>query len=255
MSAGSGIRSSGLGLTALSLLIGMLLWEWAAHGVSRVVFAPPSAVVARLAADTLSGVLPLALLGSLGHLLVGFALAVALALPLGFAIGRSPRVASMVEPVLNAFYAVPPVAMVPFLILWFGLFFEARVALVFVMSFFEILVTVAAGARDIEPALIAVGRSFGATRARLLRRVMLPAALPFVFAALRVGLVRGINAMITGELFFAAANLGALMKHSAQRFDTAGLLAVILLLCLFGLAAQAGLKSLEARLLPWHVRR
>jgi ABC-type nitrate/sulfonate/bicarbonate transport system permease component len=244
-----------LGLTALSILIGLALWQWAARDISRVVFAPPTAVLARLAADIVSGVLPLALLRSLGALALGFLLAVAIAVPLGFAIGRNAKVAAMADPVLNAIYAVPPVAMVPFLIIWFGLFFESRVALVFLMSFFEILVTVAAGARNVEPTLLAVGRSFGAERARLVTRVMLPASLPFVFAALRVGLVRGINAMITAELFFAAVNLGALMKHSAQRFDTAGLLAVIVLLCLVGLAAQSGLKALEARLLPWHVRQ
>ena len=61
--------------------------------------------------------------------------------------------------------------------------------------------------------------------------------------------------MITAELVLAAVNLGALMKQSAQRFDTAGLLAVIVLLCLVGLVAQSGLKTLEARLLPWHVRQ
>ena len=244
-----------LGLTTLSIVLGLLLWQWAAWDVSRVVFAPPSAVLARLASGLASGVLLKALADSLVTLVLGFALAVAIGLPLGFAIGRNAKVAAMAEPVMNAIYAIPPVAMVPFLIIWFGLFFEARVALVFLMSFFEILVTVAAGARNVDPLLIAAGRSFGAHRGRLVTRVMLPASLPFVFAALRVGLVRGINAMITAELFFAAVNLGALMKHSAQRFDTAGLLAIIVLLALVGLAAQEGLKALEARLLPWHVRQ
>jgi ABC-type nitrate/sulfonate/bicarbonate transport system permease component len=248
-------RATTFALTAASLVGGLLLWELAAHDAQRVVFAPPSAVLARLGADVASGALPTALLGSLGHLVVGFALAVAFALPLGFAVGRSPTIAAMVDPVLNAIYAIPPVAMVPFLLIWFGLFYEARVALVFVMSFFEILVTVAAGARNVDPTLLEVGRSFGADRARLVTRVMLPASLPFVFAALRVGLVRAINAMITAELFLAAVNLGALMKHAAQRFDMAGLLSVIVLLCLVGLAAQEGLKALESRLLPWHVRQ
>ncbi len=242
-------------LTAISLIIGLALWELAAHDVQRVVFAPPSAVLARLATDTVSGVLPLALLGSLRHLALGFALSVAVALPLGFAIGRSEKVAAMANPVLNAFYAVPPVALIPFILIWFGLFFEGRVALVFLMSFFEILVTVAAGARNVDPSLLSVGRSFGASRLRLVTHVMLPASLPFVFGALRVGLARAINAMITGELFLAAVNLGQLMKHSAQRFDMPGLLAVIFLLCLLGLAAQEGLKGIESRVLPWYVRR
>lgn len=248
-------RPRAMAFTLLSLAIGLGLWEIAAHDVPGVVFAPPSAVLLRIAEDTASGALPVALLGSLGHLALGYLLAVLVALPLGFAIGRNPKVAAAVDPVMNAIYAVPPVALVPFLVLWFGLFFQARVALVFLMSFFEILVTVTAGARNVDPALLAAGRSFGAEKRRLVTRVMLPASLPFVFTALRVGLVRGINAMITAELFFAAANLGALMKQSAQRFDMAGLLSVVLLLCLVGLAAQEGLKALESRLLPWHVQR
>ena len=100
------------------------------------------------------------------------------------------------------------------------------------------------------------------TRPKLLARIFrltscnstLPAALPFIFAGLRVGLVRGINAMITAELFLAATNLGALMKLSAKRFDMAGLLSIVALLCLLGLIAQGGLKAMESRLLPWHVR-
>jgi ABC-type nitrate/sulfonate/bicarbonate transport system permease component len=244
-----------LALTAASILTGLALWQWAAHDISRVIFAPPTAVLARLASDLASGALTAALAGSLGTLALGFLLAVAVGVPLGFAIGRNEKLAAMADPVLNAIYAIPPVAMVPFLIIWFGLFLEARVALVFLMSFYEILVVVAAGARNVDPTLLAVGRSFGASRSRMVVRVMLPASLPFVFTALRVGLVRGINAMITAELFLAAVNLGAIMKRSAQQFDTAGLLAVIVLLCLVGLAAQEGLKALEARLLPWHVRR
>jgi len=140
---------------------------------------------------------------------------------------------------------------VPFLVIWFGLFYPARVALVFLMCVFEILVTVAAGVRDVEPRLLEVGRSFGARRWALVGKVLVPAALPFLFTALRIGLVRGTNAMITAELFFAAVNLGALMKDSASRFDTAGLLAVVVALSGFGLVAQEALKALETRALPW----
>jgi len=82
-----------------------------------------------------------------------------------------------------------------------------------------------------------------------------PAALPFLITAVRIGLVRAISAVITAELFFAAVNLGAMMKESAKNFDTAGLLVVIVLLSGFGLAAQEGLKALEARALPWHIRQ
>jgi ABC-type nitrate/sulfonate/bicarbonate transport system permease component len=238
----------------LSLLIGLTAWEVYARSLPGIVLAPPSSVVVRMVQGLLSGELSMALLGSLGALTIGYSLAVIVGVPLGFLIGRSKRASEMIEPVMNAIYAVPPVAFVPFIIIWFGLFFEARVALVFIMAIFEIVVAVSTGAANLDSALLDVGRSFGAGRRKMLRSVILPAALPFVFAALRLGLVRAINGMITAELFFAAVNLGKVMKDAASRFDTAGLLAVILLLCILGLLTQEGLKALEARLMPWQIR-
>ena len=241
-------------LYAISLGGGLAIWQVLTRHASAVLIAPPSAVLVRLATELASGTLFWALMRSLGALAAGFAIALAIAVPLGMAIGRSRRLGAIFNPVINALYAIPPVAMVPFLVIWFGLFYQARVALVVFMSFFEILVTVEAGARNVDPMLPTVGRSFGCRRLQLARHVILPASLPFLFTAFRIGLVRAINGMITAELFFAAVNLGALMKDSEQRFDTAGILAIIVLLCLLGLASQEGVKAAESRLLPWHLR-
>jgi len=241
-------------LNWFSIVAGLIVWEAIARRLPHIVLPPPSIVLVRLVEDTLSGKLIVALLGSLEALALGLALAIVVGVPLGFAFGRSRTFADMFDPVLNALYAIPPVAFVPFLIIWFGLHLPARVALVFLMSVFEITVAVTAGARDVNPTQIDVGRSFGARRMDLARKVIFPAALPFIFTGFRIGLVRAINATITAELFFAAINLGALMNDDARRFDTAGLLSVIVLLSLLGLAAQAALRRLEARVLPWHIR-
>lgn len=241
-------------LYALSLGTGLLVWELVAGQFSRVVLSPPSAVVTHLYLHTRSLELPTLLFYSLGHTLLGYALAVAVGVPIGFLMGRSERAFVMFDPVVNALYSIPTVAFVPFVVIWFGLFFQARTALVFVMCVFDIMVTVTAGARNVERSLIDVGRSFGASRAMLFRKVLLPASLPFLFTALRIGMVRAVVAMITAELFFAAVNLGKYMQAAANRFDSAGLLAVLTILAVLGLLAQEGLKVLEARLLPWHVR-
>jgi len=222
-----------------------------ARELPRAVLAPPSAVAGRLFDGMRSGALPQAFLGALRHLALGYGLAIVVGVSVGFLMGRSAKAFHLLDPVVNAVYAIPPVAFVPFLVIWFGLFFQARVALVFLMCLFEVLITVSAGVRDVEPRLVDVGRSFGARRAALLVKVVFPAALPFLFTALRIGLVRAVNAMITAELFFAAVNLGGLMKDSASRFDTAGLLAVIVLVSGFGLVAQETLKAVEGRLLHW----
>ena len=157
---------------AASLVVGLMIWEVAALQLPRIIFAPPSVVAVELYNGFASGKLVVAFAGSLAHLVLAF---------------------------------------VPFMIIWFGLFFEARVALVFLMSFIEIMVTVSAGARGIEQSYLDVARAFGARGRDALVKVMFPAVLPCVFTALRIGLVRAIHAMIVAELFFASANLGRVM--------------------------------------------
>lgn len=250
-----GKRQPGTGrLYFLSIAGGLLAWELIASRYSAIVLSPPTAVAHSLFVNTKSLLLPSLLLRSTGHALLGYVLALAVAIPLGFLMGRSEKALLMFNPVVNAIYAIPTIAFVPFIVIWFGLFFPARTALVFVMCVFDILVTVTAGAHDVERNLIDVGRSFGATRWGLFSKVLLPASLPFLFTALRIGLVRAVIAMITAELFFAAVNLGAFMQAAANRFDSASLLAVLTILSVLGLVAQDGLKAAEAWLLPWHVR-
>lgn len=241
-----------LALYPLSIVLGLCLWEAVARVVPKGLFAPPSAVLGRLAAMTADGSLPLALAGSVQHMIVGYLLAVVAAIPLGILIGRNTSVATAVEPVLNALYAIPPVALAPFFVIWFGMYFEARVALVFAMCFFEILINVLQGARNVDRGLVDAARSLEASGLALWRLVVLPASLPFIFTGLRVGIGRAVNAMITAELFFVAVNLGQMLKTRSNAFDIASAFALILVVSLFGLACQEGMRFVERRAIPWH---
>lgn len=237
-----------------SFAFGLLLWELVASQLPDVVFASPTQVGAHLWQATLSGELPSRFAASLEHMLLGLALALLAAIPLGFLMGRNETAFHMFDPVVNAMFSIPSIAFVPFLLIWFGVFFEGRVSLVFVMCVFDILVTVSAGAHDIEPRILQVGRSFAAPRRAMFLKVLLPASLPFLVTAVRIGTVRAVNAMITAELFFATVNLGEYMEDAAALFDAPAMLAVVFLLAVFGLACQEGIKWAEARLMPWHVR-
>lgn len=243
-------------LYATSLLVGVAAWQGIASQVPGVVFAPASDVFIDLWRGIfVTGDLLRPFFGSLGHMIVGFVVSLVTAVPLGFLMGRDERVFRFLNPTLSLIYAIPPVAFVPFMIVWFGIDFGARVALVVLMSFFEILLTVTEGARAVPPKLVEVARSFNSGRTQLVFKVLIPASYPFLFTAFRIGLVRAIHAMITAELFFAAVNLGEVMKDDAAAFNTSGMMAVILLLALFGLACQEGLKWFEGRMLPWHIRK
>lgn len=241
-------------LYTLSFLLGLAAWELIASQLPDIVFASPSAVFARLAQDTLNGELPARFAGSLQHMLLGLGLALAVAVPVGFLMGRNEIAFQMFDPVVNAIFAIPSVAFVPFLIIWFGVFYEGRVSLVFVMCVFDILVTVSAGARNIEPKIVQVARSFSADRWTMFFKVLMPASFPFLLTAFRIGTVRAVNAMITAELFFATVNLGEYMEDAAADFDAPAMLAVVFLLAVFGLACQEAIKRAETMLLPWHVR-
>ena len=241
-------------LYTLSFLLGLAGWELIASQLPGIVFASPSAVFAHILDATVSGELPARFAGSLQHMLLGLVLALAVAVPLGFLMGRNEVAFQMFDPVVNAIFAIPSVAFVPFLIIWFGVFFEGRVSLVFVMCVFDILVTVSAGARNIEPRIVQVARSFSAGRWTMFFKVLMPASFPFLLTAFRIGTVRAVNAMITAELFFATVNLGEYMEDAAADFDAPAMLAVVFLLAVFGLACQEAIKRAETMLLPWHVR-
>jgi NitT/TauT family transport system permease protein len=251
---GSGALSRMHLVSAASLAVGVGLWQLLAGQVSDLILPSPASVVETLIEPSYFARLAAALGQSVVALALGFAISLAVAIPLGILIGRNSVVAQMVEPVLTAIYAIPPVAFVPFLVVWFGLFFPARVALIVLMSVFDILLVVIAGARDVRRGLLDVGRSFGASPLTRMRLVVLPALTPFLFAGLRVGYARAVNGMITAELFFAAVNLGRIMKRASDNFDTAGVLVVVLLVCLMGLLGQAALTAIERRALHWHVR-
>ena len=241
-------------ISALSLAAGVILWQLGAQGVSDLILPPPSAVIERLLDPAFFARLARALGQSLNTLALGFAISLAIAVPLGMLMGRVAAVRQMVQPVVTGLYAIPPVAFVPFLVVWFGLFFPARVALVVLMTVFDVLLVITAGARDVRPGLLDVGRSFAAPRLARVRLILLPALTPFLFAGLRVGFARAVNGTITAELFFAAVNLGAIVKRATQNFDTAAVLLVVLLVSLLGLLGQTVLTLLETRLLRWHVR-
>ena len=241
-------------LYPFSFLFGLAVWQAIASQLPEVIFASPGAVLDNIVEATASGELPRRFAASLQHMVLGLALALIVAIPIGFLMGRNETAFQMFDPVVNAIFSIPSVAFVPFLLIWFGVFFEARVALVFVMCVFDILVTVSAGARNIEPRILEVARSFAASRRYLFFRVLLPASLPFLVTAVRIGTVRAVNAMITAELFFATVNLGEYMEDASAMFDAPAMLSVVFLLALFGLACQEGIRWAEGRLLPWHVR-
>lgn len=230
----------------------LLAWELASRTVIPPQFLPPpSAIFAAFVTTTRSGELPRQLAQTLGVLAAGFGLAVVGGLAIGIAMGMSGTLRRILDPWVNAFYAMPTVALVPIAIIWLGLGFEAKVALVWFVSMFAVVINAEIGVANVPKAFIETARAFGCNRWQIFRRVVLHAAAPFFVAGIRVGLGRALVGVIVAEMFTALSGLGYMVVLYGNTFRTAELFVPIVVLGLLSIALNALIHRLEAWIAPW----
>lgn len=238
---------------AVSIIGGLILWELLARTVltNRLVIVPLSTVLEALWVSLRTGELWRNLYVSLLEFVLGFGLAAIAGIFLGFLTGTSRVMREHLEPLISALYATPLVALIPFYILLFGIQLASKVALVFTIAVFPILINTQAGLLGVERNLLEVAASFRASRRQIFFKVQLPAAIPFIVSGLRLGVGRALTGVVVGELFFATAGLGFMISIAAQGFDTAKVLLGVLLFALAGVSAIGILQAFEKRMAPW----
>jgi NitT/TauT family transport system permease protein len=155
------------------------------------------------------------------------------------------------DPLISALYATPLVAISPILILSLGIGPASKVAIVFMMAVFPILINTTVGIKSTETDLIEAARSFGASRFDIFRLVLLPSALPFIVAGFRLGIGKGLVGIFIGELFGAREGLGYLISVSGQTFDIPGMFVGVLVLAISGVVSVALFQYIERRIAPW----
>lgn len=238
-------------LTAASLVVLLAAWEVFGRGINPVFGSYPSAIAVAFVGLIANGKLVVALLQSLQPFLAGYSLAIAVGVPLGLVIGRFWVVEAALGIYITAGYAMPLVALVPLLMLWLGLGFAVKVAVVFLMSVFPICINTWQGVRAVPRTLIEVGKSFVASDATILRRIILPATLPYVMAGIRLAVGRAVVAMVIAEFFTAISGLGAIIINSANNFDTATMFVPVVLLMVMAWGLNALIGVIERRVAPW----
>lgn len=238
------------------LLFGLLFfgsWELAGQ-LGNGVILPPFSAVAAAFWDILFGPLPAALLESLQLLAIGFSTALVLGFLLGILVGRYRLMDRTLSPYFSALYALPTVALVPLILIWFGFGLTGRVVVVFLAAFFPILINIYQGVRDAPDDLLEVARSFGVrSELGLLRQVVIPAAVPFILAGVRLGIGRGVVGMAIAEVYLRLSGLGTLIAGYASSFQTDYLIAAILPLPFLGIALTKLLALIERRYQTWRV--
>ncbi|HZX94692.1 MAG TPA: ABC transporter permease [Myxococcales bacterium] len=235
----------------VSALLGAAVWEFGTRGLNPAVMSPFSDTVLRLAEMLRSGELGAGAAQSLGLFFTGLSAAVVTALPLGLLLARVRLLRVAFDDYIALVYAMPMVALIPFILSIFGLDFSAKALVVFLFCFFPILYNTVEGARSIDPELIEVARSFRSTEWDVWRDVMIPGAFPYAMTGVRQAIGRGLVGMVAAELFLSASGLGQLLMISARNFDTAGLFGVVLIITLLGAWLMAVGQALENRFTAW----
>jgi len=238
-------------IRVISVFIFLSIWEIYGRRTDPILFTYPTAVAWAFWNLLGTGELINQLAVSLSALAAGFALSLVLGVGLGLAIGRSRTAEAVFEPHINALYATPQVALTPLLMMWLGLGFSVKVSVVFLFAFFPILINTASGAKNVSASIVEVGRAYLASRGQILRKIVFPAALPFIMAGIRIAVGRALVGMIVAELFTAITGLGAMLSLYGNIFETAKMFVVIIVLAMLGIGLIHGAQFLERKMARW----
>jgi ABC-type nitrate/sulfonate/bicarbonate transport system permease component len=258
-------RRHGLALAGaeLSVVIAFAgLWELAARLAGSQFFPPPSDIVHRFFHVWLTGSPGSAFLSktfrenvvpSLEHALLGWLIAIAVGVTLGIALGRARRLWPYIEPSLEFLRAVPPAALLPFTLLFFGLAASGKVFIVAYGCIWPILVHSIDAARSVDAIQVETARVFEVSRTRTFFAVFLPASMPEVFAGIRVSLPIALIMMVLSELLGSSEGIGFYILNAQRSFQVIDVWAGILLLAVLGYLLTIAFLRVERRVLRWQV--
>lgn len=237
-----------------TLLLVLITWEVAARDVNRLLVAVPSEIARATWQMLLSGELIAATIESMTSLVIGFAVASVLGIVLGFAMGRSRTLEVVLDPYVNALYAMPLVALIPILMLWVGIGLAAKITIVILFAVFPVIINTTTGVKNVDAHYLDIGKAFMASRSMVWRYIVLPYAMPYVVSGLRIALGRGVIAMIVAEFLTSISGLGGLIINYTNAFETAKAFSPVLVVALLANALTWALLAVEQRLAQWKKR-
>jgi len=237
-----------------SVLLLAALWEAAARlGIfNRVLFPPATVILVRLGSMLWEGVLVQEAGQSLLRMGTGFALALAVGIPLGMLMARSRKVEGFFAPIFAFGFPVPKIGLIPIFLLFLGLGHGSKIALVFLDALFPVVLNAFHGVRLVERQFIWSARAMGDSEAAILRRVVWPAALPHIFTGIRLGLIVSLIVVFLSEMVSAGSGLGHVMIISARNFKIVDMYTAILSIGLLGALLDRAVLAARAQALQWY---
>jgi NitT/TauT family transport system permease protein len=256
-------RRSGQGSEPATILVWQILVGVAALSawqglVSLKILDPffvsrPTAIAQRVATWMIGGSLWQHLATTLEEALLGLVIGSAMGISLGFSLARAPLLGRVFDPYIKMLNAVPRVVLAPLFLLWFGLGIWSKVALAVTLVFFVMFFNTYQGVRDADRVLIDNVRMLGATERQLVRHVLVPSALTWIFSSLQTSLGFAMVGAVVGEYLGATRGLGYVISQAEGTFDTTGVFAGMTVLGIVVVIVSAGVTRLEQWLLRWKV--
>jgi NitT/TauT family transport system permease protein len=244
-------RAIRIAIRVASLIVVLGGWEYFGRQTNPILFTYPTAVANAAVKMIGSGELWKYLSQSLIVLFAGLGLAAVFGIALGLVMARFWVVDLALDTYITALYSIPSVALVPVLVLWFGFEMTAKTAIVFLFTFFPIVINTYQGVKNVDDRLIEVGRAFRCRERDLWAHIILPGAVPFIVAGLRLAIGRGLIGMVLADLYTAITGIGYLISRYASTYRTDAMFVPVVSLGLLGITLTSVLRFIEKRAAPW----
>jgi len=250
-------RHEGLILGGSAVLVVLVLWEyiWIKQWVSPLFFSGPLEIAKQFWYLLTEGSLRADILFSGKNFILGLTAATIAGVVLGVLIGWYKKIRLIFDPFLNALYATPRLAMMPLIIIWFGTDWKSKVFIVFLSSFFPILVNTVAGIRSLDPDLLRAARAFCASDWQIFKTVAIPGSVPFILTGIRQGVALGLIGVVVGEMFGGSEGVGFLVAYGGQTFQTDTAFVGVIIIAVSGMLLTFLTARLERRFSRWRPER
>lgn len=251
-------RETSITLISMITIIALIAVWWLVTTLGWIdaLFLPsPVAVIDRFQDLVANGYMSISLWSHIGASLgrIGTALiaAVITAIPLGIAIGRNKIVRGVLDPIIEFYRPIPPLAYLPLIVIWCGIGELSKVLLIYLAIFAPIVIATATGVRSVDQAKIRAAQSLGATQMQIIKHVILPSSLPNILTGIRIGLGVGWSTLVAAELVGASEGLGFMVQSSSQLLATDVVIVGILIIAVIAFILEIGLRRLQRKLVPW----
>jgi len=250
-------KYEGLILGGLAVVVVLAFWEyaWKKEWVSPLFFSGPSAIAKQFWYLLKEGTLLSDMAFSGKNFALGLALAVVSGVILGVIVGWYRRIRLVLDPFLSALYATPRIAMIPLIIIWFGIDVKSKVFIVFMSAFFPVLVNTVSGVRNLDPDLLKAARAFCATDWQIFKTLAVPGSVPFILTGIRQGVALGLIGVVVGEMFGGSEGVGFFVAYGGQTFQTDTVFVGVIIIAVSGMLLTFLTERLERRFSRWRPER